>query len=43
MGALEAADGMLLFGISTAFVVAVMQRGLTRLYDVAQARQVARG
>jgi hypothetical protein len=43
MGALEAADGMLLFGISTAFIVAVMQRGLTRLYDVAQARQVARG
>ena len=25
MGALEAADGMLLFGISTAFVFAVMQ------------------
>jgi hypothetical protein len=26
MGALEAADGMLLFGISTAFIFAVMQR-----------------
>jgi hypothetical protein len=26
MGALEAADGMLLFGISTAFVFAVLQR-----------------
>jgi hypothetical protein len=25
MGALEAADGMLLFGISTAFIFAVMQ------------------
>ena len=42
-GALEAADGMLLFGISAAFIVAVMQRGLTDLYGVAQARQVARG
>jgi hypothetical protein len=26
MGALEAVDGMLLFGISTAFVFAVIQR-----------------
>jgi hypothetical protein len=26
MGALEAADGMLLFGISTAFVFAAIQR-----------------
>jgi hypothetical protein len=29
MGALEAADGMLLFGISTAFVFAVFQRVIT--------------
>jgi hypothetical protein len=42
LGALEAADGMLLFGISTALIVAVMQSGLTKLYGVAQARQVAR-
>jgi hypothetical protein len=42
-GALEAADGMLLFGINTAFIVAVMQRVLTNLYGIAQARQVARG
>ena len=39
MGALEAADGMLLFGISTAFIVAVMQRGLTRLDGIAEARR----
>jgi hypothetical protein len=32
MGALEAANGMLLFGISTAFVFAVMQRILTVMY-----------
>ena len=32
MGALEAADGMLLFGISTAFVFAVMQR-IERIID----------
>jgi hypothetical protein len=31
MGALEASDGMLLFGISTAFLFAVMQRGLAKL------------
>jgi hypothetical protein len=31
MGALEAMDGMLLFGISTAFIFAVMQVGLQRL------------
>ena len=43
MGALEAADGMLLFGVSTAFIVAVMQRGLTKLDGITQARQVAPG
>jgi hypothetical protein len=32
MGALEAANGMLLFGISTAFVFAVMQRIVTIIY-----------
>ncbi len=32
MGALEAANGMLLFGISTAFVFAVMQRIVTTIY-----------
>jgi hypothetical protein len=32
MGALEAANGMLLFGISTAFAFAVMQRILTIIY-----------
>ena len=42
MGALEAADGMLLFGISTAFIFAVMQYGLTRLLRGAKARLVAR-
>lgn len=39
MGALEAADGMLLFGISTAFLFAVMQYGLTRLFRSAKARR----
>lgn len=34
MGALEAANGMLLFGISTAFVFAVMQRILTTIYGL---------
>jgi hypothetical protein len=33
MGALEASDGMLLFGISTAFLFAVMQRGLAKITD----------
>ena len=33
MGALEASDGMLLFGISTAFLFAVMQRGLFKMAD----------
>jgi hypothetical protein len=33
MGALEASDGMLLFGISTAFLFAVIQRGLSKMAD----------
>jgi hypothetical protein len=33
MGALEASDGMLLFGISTAFLFAVTQRGLAKITD----------
>jgi hypothetical protein len=33
MGALEAVDGVLLFGMSTAFMFAVMQRGFTEILD----------
>lgn len=33
MGALEAVDGMLLFGISTAFIFAVLQRSWSILYS----------
>jgi len=33
LGALEASDGMLLFGISTAFLFAVMSRGLAKITD----------
>jgi hypothetical protein len=34
MGALEAADGMLLFGISTAFIFAVMQAYWSTLWKM---------
>ena len=38
MGALEAADGMLLFGISTAYIFVVMRVYWPRLADLVAAR-----
>ena len=39
MGALEAADGMLLFGISTAYIFAVMQLYWPMLYELVMTRR----